>query len=236
MSPWERASLALLAAPFEWTLLVNGEPAVTVEGPVRTGAPGWACEVVLEPPRRAPESTDQAGVIRCEGSSGLVVETLALCMTHVGRPADSGASSLVVTHGTTEVAIELGCRSPGLAERTRLQLDPARGAQGHAGVPTTRTPPTPGTWRWQLPPEEAVSGWACADEVSGVVDPTYGYAEYATMSCGAGSTSFTTVVACARSNEAEHTCQAGNLRVAAPGGSLVGRLALCENVGNPGCF
>jgi len=231
-------------APFVWSLRVDGTPVDARTGPVAVHVPGWTCGLVIEPSEVASDGVAQAGVVGCDGPKGLRAETFVLCVVQAPRTTDNGAGNLVLATGAATASLELGCTSPGLVPRPRLQLEP--GATGALGIPTTRTPRTPGTLRWSVgsevlhpvdapgPVAAEAPGWTCAQEVSGVQDPTYGYSEYGTVTCRAGDASAATVVPCVRASSEAHTCQAGNLAV----GGRRGRDALlmvCADVGNPGC-
>ena len=76
--------------------------------------------------------------------------------------------------------------------------------------------------------------WACSQQVSGVNDPTYGYAEYGTASCTHGDTTVTTMVPCVKQDG--RACMPGNLRLASEAHPLTSLVLICEDIGNPGCF
>lgn len=233
-------------APFLWTLRVDGAPVEARSGPVPVDVPGWSCELTVQPGRTALDGVVQAATLRCDGPKGVRAETLVMCMTDADRATDTGSGNLLLDRGADAVSLELGCASPGVTPRARLQLDPAAGAGAALGVPATRTPRTPGTWRWKVGTNSLLSvdapgpvpvdapGWSCEQEVSGVEDPAYGYSEYGTLSCRAGDTRAMIVVPCARPPGQAHACQAGNLAVGgAKGRSAV--LMVCADVGNPEC-
>ena len=206
----------------------------------------WTCASSVDPPERNAGAINQFGALTCEHPDGHAAETFAMCSSRPQKPEDSGRSSLILTQNEQQRSLEIGCRTQGVTVRPPLNL--VDGATGtHLGLPRTRPPAVPGTFRWQL---DAAAGpmllgapgpfpipdptWACSQQVSGVNDPTYGYAEYGTASCTHGDTTVTTMVPCVKQDG--RACMPGNLRLASEAHPLTSLVLICEDIGNPGCF
>ncbi len=195
-------------APFEWEVRLDGKIQPMAElGSLDPGLEGWTCGWQVDPLLQTADETSQMGVLACDAASGQVADTLVLCMTRSDRPADHGAGNLVLEQGDREVALEMSCSTPGHASRPRMQLEPDTQPTDHLGIPDHRSPRTPGTFLWQITLDDSAlpidepgpvpqdnAAWTCSQQVSGVTDPTYGYAEHGTLTCNHAGTSVTTSV------------------------------------------
>jgi hypothetical protein len=182
-------AFAAYAAPFDWTVRIDGKEATTQDGAaVATGLPGWRCAVAIDPSRQREGAVQQFGVLRC--TSTATVQATVLCSTTVTRPSDVGAGTLLLADGSREVGLELRCQSPGAPARPRLQVEPGTTPGVAAGLPAQRVPSTNTEYRWQVadadgnhpvtapgPLPTPTPGWTCAQEISAVTDPNYGAAE-----------------------------------------------------------
>ena len=237
-------------APFAWSLKLNGTPVtLSNEGALKVGIAGWKCGYVLEPLKRSATSVEQFGVVYCESVTGQLVDSQVLCMSRLGKIEDDGKGNLILQQGIDTASMELSCRTTNSAPRVPLQLEPEKPPGQQAGIPTTRQPVVPGTFRWHLATKQGGTevtaagdlpvlnpAFQCTQAVSGVEDPTYGYSEYGTISCLHRGTTVSTVVPCVKPKDGTHACMAGNLRMIGKQGEPANLMLMCETVGNPDCI